>query len=88
MNTNRPDRICTLFLRGLLVAVLCLIGLLPLCLTLLTWFGWAAAEVPKPVSLSGILSGFAFLILTIAWYAGIGWLIRFFIKKKHRENVP
>ena len=86
MNAKRLDEICRWFLQLLVVSFLVLIGLVPLSITLLSWFGWVAAEVPRPVGVSQIFVGLAFLILAVAWYVGVVWLIRAFIRRNRRAR--
>jgi hypothetical protein len=79
MNTRRVDQVCERFVQIVLTVILCLVGLIPLSLTLLSWFGWVAAEAPRPVRLSDILQGSAFFLVTAAWCAGIALLSRYFL---------
>ena len=87
MDARRLDQVCRWFLQLLLAAFLALIGLVPLSITLLFWFGSVAAEVPRPLGLSQIFAGLAFLILAVAWYVGVAWLIRSFLKRNRRSRL-
>jgi uncharacterized BrkB/YihY/UPF0761 family membrane protein len=87
MNANRADKLSRRFLQGLLIVLLCLLGLFPLLLTAVNWFGWIAAEVQGPARAPQVLWGFAFLIIAIVWYTSVAWLVRYLMRRDKRERV-
>jgi hypothetical protein len=87
MNTSRIDRMSARFLEAVLVVTLCLIGVFPLAGTLISWFGFVAAEAPRPIDSRQFFVGLGFFIATVLWYAGIAWLIRYFLRKKGHGHV-
>ena len=87
MNANRLDRISARFIQAVLVITLCLVGVFPLAGTLISWFGSVAAEAPHPMDSRRFLVGLAFFIVTVLWYVGIGWLIRYFFRRKGHGHV-